>query len=186
MSSSGRRRLFVPPTPPTLTFIFCHRWYTQQNPPRARTYSWSRNLRPILDPQQRPGSAPLYGRFCYGLHTLPVLRDYPGGPLEAGLQLTQLTRGLTRAQAGGSLLVPAHNGFEAPPGAPQTSSRPYAEQKGEGADGDEGSEAETKDARHPSKVRPQSNTRPQHDGSENMKHDSARMDMTHHKSTQLT
>ncbi|KAM4629255.1 cadherin-24, partial [Polymixia lowei] len=53
-------------------------WYTQQNPPRARTYSWSRNPRPGLDPQ-RPGSAPLYGRLCYGIHTLPVLRDYPEG-----------------------------------------------------------------------------------------------------------
>lgn len=87
-----------------LTFIasFPHRWYTQQNPPRARTYSWSRNPRPGLDPQQRPGSAPLYGRLCYGLHTLPVLRDYPAGPLEAGLQLT---RGLSGAQIGSSLLI---------------------------------------------------------------------------------
>ncbi|XP_076014531.1 cadherin-24 [Genypterus blacodes] len=58
-------------------------WYTQQNQPRARTYSWGRNLHPSLEPQ-RPGSAPLYGRLCYGIRTLPVLRDYPeGGPLEA-------------------------------------------------------------------------------------------------------
>uniref|UniRef100_A0A3B3ZEW6 Cadherin domain-containing protein n=1 Tax=Periophthalmus magnuspinnatus TaxID=409849 RepID=A0A3B3ZEW6_9GOBI len=40
----------------------------------------------------QPGSAPLYGRLCYGLqtlpHNLPVLRDYPPvGPLESGLQL---------------------------------------------------------------------------------------------------
>ncbi|XP_034036449.1 cadherin-24-like isoform X2 [Thalassophryne amazonica] len=65
-------------------------WYMQQNLPRARTYSWSRNLRPGLE-AERPGSAPLCGRLCYGIHMLPVPRDYPAGPLEAGLQLTQLT-----------------------------------------------------------------------------------------------
>nr|XP_043900885.1 cadherin-24-like [Solea senegalensis] len=62
-------------------------WYTQQNPHRVRTYSWSRN------PQQRPGSAPLYGRLYYGVHALPVLADLAAGPLEAGVQLTQLTTG---------------------------------------------------------------------------------------------
>lgn len=94
-----------------LTFISWHRWYTQQNPPRARTYSWSLNPRPSLGPQQRPGSAPLYGRLCYGIHTLPVLRDYPAGPLEAGIQLSQLTQGL----AGGhlnSLFIPNRSTFE--------------------------------------------------------------------------
>uniref|UniRef100_A0A3Q4GDB7 Cadherin 24, type 2a n=1 Tax=Neolamprologus brichardi TaxID=32507 RepID=A0A3Q4GDB7_NEOBR len=65
-----------------------------------------------LDPQQRPGSAPLYGRFCYGLHTLPVLRDYPAGPLEAGLQLTQLTHGLTRGHFNNSLIIQNQNTFE--------------------------------------------------------------------------
>ncbi|XP_068175407.1 cadherin-24-like [Antennarius striatus] len=83
-------------------------WYTQQNPPRARTYSWSRNPHPILDPQQRPGSAPLYGRLCYGIHTLPVLRDYPAGPLEAGLQLTQLTGG----HVGNPLVIQNQSTFE--------------------------------------------------------------------------
>ncbi|KAM6963072.1 cadherin-24 [Aplochiton taeniatus] len=68
-------------------------WYTQPNAPRARTYSWGRNPRPVLD-HRRPGSAPMYGRFCYGVHTLPVLRDCPAGPLEAGLQLAQLGYGL--------------------------------------------------------------------------------------------
>nr|XP_019936287.1 PREDICTED: cadherin-24-like [Paralichthys olivaceus] len=87
-------------------------WYTQQNPPRARTYSWSRNPRPGLDPQQRPGSAPLYGRLCYGIHTLPVLRDYPAGPLEAGLQLTQLTHGLTGGHIGNSLVIQNQSTFE--------------------------------------------------------------------------
>ncbi|XP_070764971.1 cadherin-24 [Enoplosus armatus] len=86
-------------------------WYTQQNQPRARTYSWSRNLRPGLDPQQRPGSAPLYGRLCYGVHTLPVLRDYPAGPLEAGLQLTQLTHGLTGGHIGNPLVIQNQSTF---------------------------------------------------------------------------
>ncbi|XP_054646439.1 cadherin-24-like [Dunckerocampus dactyliophorus] len=70
-------------------------WYTQQAAPRARTYSMSRNLYPGADSQQqqhhRPGSAPLYGRLCYSIHTLPVLRDDPTGPLEAGVQLGQHT-----------------------------------------------------------------------------------------------
>lgn len=140
----------------SLTFIFWHRWYTQQNPPRARTYSWSRNLRPSLDPQQRPGSAPLYGRFCYGIHTLPVLRDYPAGPLEAGLQLTQLTQGVTRGQAGSSLVITNQNNPEPQLSAPQMSTRPYMEYmvaKNILADSKEGSEAENKDAQNHSKVR---------------------------------
>ncbi|KAM8873727.1 LOW QUALITY PROTEIN: cadherin-24 [Spinachia spinachia] len=78
-------------------------WYTQQNPPRTRTYSCSRNPRPGPDAQRRPGSAPLYGRLCYGVHTLPALGDhYPVGPLEAGLQLPQVTRG---GHAGGHAVV---------------------------------------------------------------------------------
>lgn len=140
----------------SLTFIFWHRWYTQQNPPRARTYSWSRNLRPSLDPQQRPGSAPLYGRFCYGIHTLPVLRDYPAGPLEAGLQLTQLTQGVTRAQAGSSLVITNQNSFEPLLSAPQVSARPYMEHmvaKNILTNRKEDSEAETKDAQNHIKVR---------------------------------
>ncbi|XP_061635316.1 cadherin-24 [Phyllopteryx taeniolatus] len=63
-------------------------WYTQQSapPPRARTYSVTRNPHP--EPERRPGSAPLYGRLCYGVRTLPVLRDYyyQAGPLQAGVQ----------------------------------------------------------------------------------------------------
>ncbi|XP_047192834.1 cadherin-24-like isoform X2 [Scophthalmus maximus] len=100
-------------------------WYTQQNPPRARTYSWSRNPRPGLDPQQRPGSAPLYGRLCYGIHTLPVLRDYPSGPLEAGLQLTQLTQGLTGGRAGNSLVIQNQSTFEPLLHPPETSAASY-------------------------------------------------------------
>lgn len=109
----------------SLTFIVWHRWYTQQNPPRARTYSWSRNPRPGLDPQQRPGSAPLYGRLCYGIHTLPVLRDYPAGPLEAGLQLTQLTHGLTGGQIGNSLVFQNQSTFEPLLGSSEMSSGCY-------------------------------------------------------------
>ncbi|XP_034736659.1 cadherin-24 [Etheostoma cragini] len=100
-------------------------WYTQQNPPRARTYSWSRNPRRGLDPQQRPGSAPLYGRLCYGVHTLPVLRDYPVGPLEAGLQLTQLTQGLSGGHIGSSLVIPNQCTFEPLRRSPETSTASY-------------------------------------------------------------
>ncbi|CAB1439269.1 unnamed protein product [Pleuronectes platessa] len=100
-------------------------WYTQQNPPRARAYSWSRNPRPGLAPQQRPGSAPLYGRLCYGIHTLPVLRDYPAGPLEAGLQLTQLTHGLTGGHIGNSLVIQNQSTFEPLLHSPETSPASY-------------------------------------------------------------
>ncbi|XP_051929792.1 cadherin-24 isoform X2 [Hippocampus zosterae] len=66
-------------------------WYTQQSapPPRVRTYSVTRNPHPCPEPEQRPGSAPMYGRPCYGVHTLPSLRDYyyQAGPLQAGVQL---------------------------------------------------------------------------------------------------
>lgn len=150
--SSGSVRSFISGT----RFFFWHRWYTQQNPPRARTYSWSRNLRPGLDPQQRPGSAPLYGRFCYGIHTLPVLRDYPAGPLEAGLQLTQLTQGAGRGPAGSPLVITNPNGFEPLLSAPQMSARPYMEHmvaKNILSNRQEGGDAETKDAQIHSKVR---------------------------------
>ncbi|KAM9762096.1 cadherin-24-like isoform 1-T1 [Menidia menidia] len=90
-------------------------WYTQQNAPRARTYSWGRHPRPGLGPQQRPGSAPLYGRLCYGVNTLPVLRDYPAGPLEGGLQLAQLTQALAGGHLGNSLFIPKQSTFEPPP-----------------------------------------------------------------------
>lgn len=140
----------------SLTFIFWHRWYTQQNPPRARTCSWSRNLYPSLDPQQRPGSAPLYGRFYYGIHTLPVLRDYPAGPLEAGLQLTQLTQGVTTGQAGSSLVITNQNSFEPLLSPPQMSARPYMEHtvaKSILTNRKEGDEAEINAAQNHSKVR---------------------------------
>ncbi|KAF6726919.1 Cadherin-24 [Oryzias melastigma] len=87
-------------------------WYTQQNTPRARRFSWSLHPRSGLGPQQRPGSAPLYGRFCYGMHTLPVLRDYPAGPLEAGFQLNRLTQGTAGGHLGNSLFIPNQSTFE--------------------------------------------------------------------------
>ncbi|GAA6217826.1 cadherin-4-like [Lates japonicus] len=126
-------------------------WYTQQNPPRARTYSWSRNPRPGLDPQQRPGSAPLYGRLCYGIHTLPVLRDYPAGPLEAGLQLTQLTHGLTGGHIGNSLVIQNQSTFEPLLHSPEMSPGSYEAEhmlvKSKITDRNEGSEANTADTK---------------------------------------
>lgn len=113
-------------------------------------------MRPGLDPQQRPGSAPLYGRFCYGIHTLPVLRDYPAGPLEAGLQLTQLTQGLTGAQAASPLVVQNQTNFEPLLSAPQMSARSYMEYmvaKNRTIDRNEGGAPEPKEAQTHSKVR---------------------------------
>lgn len=143
----------------SLTFISWRRWYTQQNLPRARTYSWSRHPRPGLDSQQRPGSAPLYGRFCYGLHTLPVLRDYPAGPLEAGLQLTQLTHGLTRGHFSNSLIIQNQNTFEPVLHSPEMSTSSFEAEgmvKSKITERNEGSEAiaaGTKENQDPAKVR---------------------------------
>ncbi|KAM3620197.1 uncharacterized protein V6R79_019566 [Siganus canaliculatus] len=126
-------------------------WYTQQNPPRARTYSWSRNPRPGMDPQPRPGSAPLYGRLCYGIHTLPVLRDYPAGPLEAGLQLPQLTHGLSGGHIGNSLVFQNQSTFEPLLRSPEMSSACYEAEhmlaKSKIKDRTEGGEAKTADTK---------------------------------------
>nr|XP_020488584.1 cadherin-11-like isoform X1 [Labrus bergylta] len=126
-------------------------WYTPQNPPRARTYSWSRNPRPSLSPQQRPGSAPLYGRLCYGLHTLPVLRDYPVGPLEAGVQLTQLTHRLNGGHLGSSLVIPNQNTFDPLLRSPEISTGCYKAEHmlatSKITDRQEGSEANTADTK---------------------------------------
>lgn len=132
--------------------LSCHRWYTQQNLPRARTYSWSRNPRPGLDPHQRPGSAPLYGRLCYGIHTLPVLRDYPAGPLEAGLQLTQLTHGLTGGHIANSLVIQNQSTFEPLLQSPEMSPASYEADhmlaKSKITERNEGSEANAADTKH--------------------------------------
>uniref|UniRef100_A0A3Q1EZH5 Cadherin 24, type 2a n=1 Tax=Acanthochromis polyacanthus TaxID=80966 RepID=A0A3Q1EZH5_9TELE len=136
-------------------------WYTQQNPPRARTYSWSRHTRPGLDPQQRPGSAPLYGRLCYGIHTLPVLRDYPAGPLEAGLQLTQLTHGLTGGHFGNSLVIQNQSTFEPLLRSPEMSPGSFESEHMLGksktagrAEGSEANAAGTKENEDQAKINP--------------------------------
>ncbi|XP_031696566.1 uncharacterized protein LOC116378795 [Anarrhichthys ocellatus] len=139
-------------------------WYTQPNPPRARTYSWNRNLRPGLDPQQRPGSAPMYGRLCYGIHTLPVLRDYyPVGPLEAGLQLTQLTRGPAGGHVGNSLVIQNQSTFEPLRHSPETSPASYAAEhmlpKSKVTDRKEGAEAaDTQEIQDQAKINPTETT----------------------------
>lgn len=140
--------------------MFWHRWYTQQNQPRARAYSWTRNLCSGLDPQQRPGSAPLYGRLCYGINTLPVVRDYPAGPLEAGLQLTQLTNGLPRGQNANFLDIQNQNTFEYLLGSSQMNPGFYKAEhmvgKSNTTNRNEGSEANpavTKENQSQSKVR---------------------------------
>ena len=73
-----------------LMLLSSPRWYTQQNQARDMTYSWSRTPHSTADPQ-RPGSAPVYGRLCYSIHTLPVLRDCHKGPtpFQSGLQLAK-------------------------------------------------------------------------------------------------
>uniref|UniRef100_A0A672HXW9 Cadherin 24, type 2a n=1 Tax=Salarias fasciatus TaxID=181472 RepID=A0A672HXW9_SALFA len=104
-----------------------------------------RHPRPGLDPQQRPGSAPLYGRVCYGIHTLPVLRDYPTGPLEAGLQLTQLTHGLAGGHVGNSLVIQNQSTFEPLLRSPEMSPGGFEAEstlaKSKSTDRNEGSEA---------------------------------------------
>ncbi|CAN9500237.1 unnamed protein product [Ophioblennius macclurei] len=122
-------------------------WFTQQNAPRARTCSWSRHPHPGPDRRHRPGSAPLYGRLCCGgVRALPALTDYPGGPVEAGLQLAQPTQGPAGGRAGGSLLIQNQNTFE----PPETGADgPQAESllgKSKPADGNEGS-GEAEDGR---------------------------------------
>uniref|UniRef100_A0A3B3XJ06 Cadherin domain-containing protein n=1 Tax=Poecilia mexicana TaxID=48701 RepID=A0A3B3XJ06_9TELE len=106
-----------------------------------------RHPRPALGPQQRPGSAPLYGRLCYGVHTLPVLRDYPLGPLEAGLQLGSVTQGLAAGHGANHLLVPGRSTFEPLLRSPETSRRGFEAEhmltKSAGADGNQSGGADT-------------------------------------------
>lgn len=151
-------------------------WYTQTTAPRARTYSWSRAPRPIPD-SQRPGSAPLYGRLCYGLQTLPhtlnqtlpLLRDYPAvGPLEAGVQLSQFTPGIGAGLSAGlttggrlrnSMVTSNHSTFETLLRSPQISSTIYeaehtAEQS-ENKDGPGGFEGATTEEKNQDKEQTQ-------------------------------
>ncbi|KAL6483929.1 hypothetical protein MHYP_G00088020, partial [Metynnis hypsauchen] len=66
--------------------------YSQEN--LDRMYSWAQA--PGVDPQ-RPGSAPLYGRFCYSIHTLPAVRERIG-LFDSRRDLTKLTYTLPSAQ----------------------------------------------------------------------------------------
>ncbi|XP_067226622.1 cadherin-24 [Chanodichthys erythropterus] len=60
--------------------------YSQDNLDSVRTFSWSQSLG--LDPR-RPVSAPLYGRYCYSIQTLPAPRNKLG-PLNSRLDLAKL------------------------------------------------------------------------------------------------
>ncbi|KAG1960725.1 cadherin-11 [Pimephales promelas] len=53
--------------------------YSQDNLDSVRTFSWSQSLG--LDPR-RPVSAPLYGRYCYTIQTLPAPRNRLGLDLD--------------------------------------------------------------------------------------------------------
>lgn len=96
----------------------------------------------------------MYGRLCF--HTLPVLRDYyPVGPLEAGLQLTQLTRGPAGAHVGNSLVIQNQSTLEPLRRSPETS---YAAEhmlaKSKATDRKEGAEAaDTQERKDQAKVR---------------------------------
>ncbi|XP_051947642.1 cadherin-24-like [Xyrauchen texanus] len=60
--------------------------YSQDNLDSIRTFSWSECLG--LDPH-RPVSAPLYGRYCYSIQTLPAPRNRLA-PFNSRLDLTKL------------------------------------------------------------------------------------------------
>ncbi|KAK7129345.1 hypothetical protein R3I94_017526 [Phoxinus phoxinus] len=63
--------------------------YSQDNLDSVRTFSWSQSLG--LDPR-RPVSAPLYGRYCYTIQTLPAPRN------RLGLDLAKLPYALPASQ----------------------------------------------------------------------------------------
>ncbi|XP_073678836.1 uncharacterized protein cdh24a [Garra rufa] len=75
--------------------------YSQDNLDNIRTFSWSQSLG--LDPR-RPVSAPLYGRYCYSIQTLPASRNRLG-PFNSRLDLAKLAYVLpgSQGQAGGPL-----------------------------------------------------------------------------------
>ncbi|XP_016097889.1 cadherin-11-like [Sinocyclocheilus grahami] len=75
--------------------------YSQDNLDSIRTFSWSQSLG--LDPR-RPVSAPLYGRYCYSIQTLPASRNRLG-PFNSRLDLAKLAYVLpgSQGQAGGPL-----------------------------------------------------------------------------------
>ncbi|XP_016146711.1 uncharacterized protein [Sinocyclocheilus grahami] len=75
--------------------------YSQDDLDSIRTFSWSQSLG--LDPL-RPVSAPLYGRYCYSIQTLPASRNRLG-PFNSRLDLAKLAYVLpgSQGQAGGPL-----------------------------------------------------------------------------------
>ncbi|XP_026092884.1 cadherin-11-like [Carassius auratus] len=75
--------------------------YSQDNLDSIRTFSWSQSLG--LDPR-RPVSAPLYGRYCYSIQTLPASRNRLG-PFSSRLDLAKLAYVLpgSQGQVGGPL-----------------------------------------------------------------------------------
>ncbi|XP_050952927.1 cadherin-11 [Labeo rohita] len=75
--------------------------YSQDNLDSIRTFSWSQSLG--LDPR-RPVSAPLYGRYCYSIQTLPASRNRLG-PFNSRMDLAKLAYVLpgSQGQASGPL-----------------------------------------------------------------------------------
>ncbi|XP_030642573.1 cadherin-7 [Chanos chanos] len=90
--------------------------HSQENLDGGRTYIWGQTQG--LDPC-RPGSAPLYGRFCYSIHTLPATKNRHS-PFEARLDLAKLVYDLpgNHSQANIGLLEPStsSSGSAAPSG----------------------------------------------------------------------
>ncbi|KAA0706587.1 Cadherin-24 Precursor [Triplophysa tibetana] len=75
--------------------------YSQDNLDSLRTFSWGQSLG--LDPR-RPVSAPLYGRYCYSIQTLPASRNRLW-QFNSGLDLAKLAYVLpsSRDQPNGAL-----------------------------------------------------------------------------------
>lgn len=95
-----------------------HRRYSQHN--LDRTYSWSTNA---SADQRRPGSAPMYGRYCYSIHTLPVLKhtSHHASPYStagsgiSGIDLAKLpSYGLHGKRADPTLVIQTHQGNYGP------------------------------------------------------------------------
>ncbi|XP_028831973.1 uncharacterized protein cdh24b isoform X1 [Denticeps clupeoides] len=108
--------------------------YSQHTQDKSRMYSWAQN--PGLDAQYSSSMAPLYGRFCYSSHTLPIRRSqapfdpsvaelayrFPGGQPDHSLVI----------QNQGAMVMPLeHNGvFIGPTEAGNSSGEGTASQNG--------------------------------------------------------
>ncbi|XP_028817109.1 cadherin-24 [Denticeps clupeoides] len=105
--------------------------FSQRNMDSSGTYSWSQNL------EQRPGSAPLYGRAAYGFNTLPVPRDKPL-PFQPVLDLGRLPYGHRAEQ---TPVLQTHAGFGPPePGSARSRDGPEPRGAEEPTNGELGSE----------------------------------------------